>query len=75
MNIPDVEQRHAPQDEVSPLVAADNQRADEATNDKHPGHEHGGEDVGEGEAGGKEEFKEEQRQCDEPLDVADKLEK
>lgn len=73
MSLPDVEQRHATEDKVSPLVAADNQRADKAANDEHPSHEHGGEDVGEREAGGEEELKEEKRQRDEPLDVANEL--
>lgn len=73
MRVPDVEQRHAAEHEVAPFEGADNERTNQAANDKYPCHEHGGEDVGEGKTGGKEQLKEEQRQGDEPLDVTNIL--
>lgn len=70
---PNVEQCSHTEGVVTPLVCARDQSCDEASDDKDNAHEEGGEYVGERKAGGKEELKEQKRECDEPLDVSHEL--
>ena len=70
---PDVEEADDAEDPEAPLVRALDERADEATDDHEHAHEERGRDVREREAGREEHGEQEQREGDEPLDVADIL--
>ena len=72
-DVPDVEEGADTEDEEAPLVGADDQSTGEAADDDDPGEEGRGQDIREGETRGVEDEDEEQREVDEPLDVADKL--
>lgn len=68
--IPDVEEGAYTEDEEAPLVGGGSQRADEAAYNNDTGKEGGGQDVGKGKAAREEEQDKEEREVDEPLDVA-----
>lgn len=54
---------------VAPLVGGAGERAHEARDDHDLVGQNGDQDRGPGDAGGQEEIREEQRRCDEPVDV------
>ena len=72
-NSPNVEEGSAAKDEVAPLVVAVDQGTDESGDDEDNAHEERRHDVREGETSGQQQLKEQQREGDEPLDVADIL--
>ena len=72
-DIPDVEEGADAEHEEAPLVGADDQSTDKATHDDDPGEERRGQDVREGKTRRVEDEDEEQREVDEPLDVANEL--
>lgn len=67
---PDVEHSNEAEGIETPLVGAADQSTNETADDSGDGHEESGHDIGEREAGGEENLKEEEREGDEPLDVA-----
>ena len=73
--IPDVKQGKEAKHEVTPFVGGGYQSAHQAGNDNDPREERGGQDVGEGETRSEQEEYKEKREVDEPLDVADILQK
>lgn len=74
-DLPDVEEGGNTEDVVAPLVVAVDEGADETHDDKDDAHEERRHDVGERQTGGQQQLKEQQRERDEPLDVADVLER
>lgn len=72
-HIPDVEQRGYTKRVVTPLVGARHKGSNETGDDEDDAHEECREDVGQRQTGGEEELKEQERECDEPLDVTHEL--
>ena len=73
INLPDVDEGDGAEGVVTPLVRGLHERTHETSDDNHPGEEHRSEDVREREASGEKQEGQEQREVDEPLDVADPL--
>ena len=72
-HLPDVDECSATEGEVTPLVGAVRKSADETHDDHDPGHEYSAQDIGDREATGEQHLQHEEREGDEPLNVADIL--
>lgn len=72
-NSPDVHKGGNTEDEEAPLEGGGDESSHEPADDNHPGEEGSSQDVGEGESSGEQEYKEKEREVDEPLDVANIL--